>query len=677
VTKNRKSNELIHEKSPYLLQHAHNPVNWYPWGEEAFAKAKGEDKPVFLSIGYSTCHWCHVMERESFEDEEVAALLNRDYVCIKVDREERPDIDAVYMQVCQAMTGSGGWPLTLFLTPEQKPFFAATYLPKQTRCGVPGMVSMLPEIARRWKSNRSELMSAGEEVLEFMYSRQTDGDKIGAPDKELLFSALRQFREDFDSANGGFGGAPKFPMAHNLLFLLRLAALEKDEWAVKMVGMTLEQMYRGGIFDHVGGGFCRYSTDEIWLVPHFEKMLYDNAMLAYAYLEAYQKTGRPFYEVVARRTLDYVLHEMTDKNGGFYSAQDADSEGVEGKYYVFTKQEVFDVLGKEEGEAFCAYYGITEKGNFEGKNIPNLLGNPGFEDDDPRTKHAREKLYDYRLRRTSLHKDDKILTAWNALMMAALAKAAQVLEDDRYWEAAKDAQSMIEKRLMSPDGRLWARWRDNEAAIMGKLDDYAFYAWALLELYAARYDEEDLRLAILTAEGILRDFADEKHGGYFLTSKDDEKLIQRPKDVYDGALPSGNSVTALVLGRLARLTADVKWQKAYDEQIEFVSLHARRYAPGYGFALLAVIEALYPSKELVCVTSKEGVPAELNKLLQETDIPNLTVLVKSPQNKEALSEIVPIVATYPIPDVGNAYYLCASGSCRPPVSDVSQLRGML
>lgn len=409
-----KSNELIHEKSPYLLQHAYNPVNWYPWGAEAFEKAKKEDKPIFLSIGYSTCHWCHVMERESFEDSEVAELLNRDFVSIKVDREERPDIDSVYMNVCMAFTGSGGWPLTIIMTTEQKPFYAATYIPKNQKYGTVGMTELLPVIADLWKNKRRELLRTGNEIISVLKERK--GRKNEKISKKLLIEAADTFKSIFDRKYGGFGAAPKFPSPHNLLFLIRYSYYENDKNALEMAEKTLEQMYRGGIFDHIGGGFSRYSTDSRWLVPHFEKMLYDNALLIYTYAESYQLTKNELYKNVAERTIEYVLRELTDTKHGFYCGQDADSEGVEGKYYTFTPDEVKSVLGEKDGSRFCNSFDITEDGNFEGKSIPNLLKKIAEADNS-----TLKKLYDYRLRRTSLHKDDKVLTAWNGLMIAALA----------------------------------------------------------------------------------------------------------------------------------------------------------------------------------------------------------------------------------------------------------------
>lgn len=401
-------NRLQFEQSPYLLQHRENPVDWRPWGSEAFQTAREEDKPVFLSIGYSTCHWCHVMAHESFEDETVAEAINRDFIPIKVDREERPDVDAVYMAACVAMTGSGGWPLTVLLTPEQKPFWAGTYLPRQA------LLSLLQQAARLWREDRGSLLTAGEALTDRL--REAEGAGTGFPDRALAGMAAGLYARSFDTRWGGFGHAPKFPTPHNLIFLLRYARRTGESQAGAMAEQTLESMYRGGLFDHVGGGFARYSTDEMWLVPHFEKMLYDNALLALAYTEAYQQTRRPLYGEIVRRTLDYVLRELRDFQGGFYCGQDADSEGEEGKYYVFTEGELRDLLGPEDAEAFCGWYGVTETGNFAGKNILNLIGREQVQREPVRIRPLRERVYAYRLERTCLHRDDKVLAAWNGLM---------------------------------------------------------------------------------------------------------------------------------------------------------------------------------------------------------------------------------------------------------------------
>lgn len=661
-------NHLQSEKSPYLLQHMNNPVDWFPWGNEAFKKAALEDKPVFLSVGYSTCHWCHVMAHESFEDAEVAELLNRDFVSIKVDREERPDVDAVYMSVCQALTGSGGWPLTVVMTPEQKPFFAGTYFPKRRRYGQPGLTDILSQIARLWQDDREQLLQAGEQITAALAQNQPSGSK--EPDKNLLRRGYALFRQQFDTTWGGFGPAPKFPTPHNLLFLMRYARLEQDPEALTMAEATLQAMARGGIHDQFGGGFSRYSTDEKWLVPHFEKMLYDNALLLMAYVNAYQITGKESYADTARRTADYILRELTDESGGFFCGQDADSDGVEGKYYLFTPEEVREALG-EEGREICRLYGITEHGNFEGKSIPNRIGQeePALSADDKRL----QKLRSYRLSRAALHKDDKILLSWNAWTILALARAGRALADQRYSGAAIRAARFIEDNMTDGQNRLVLRWRDFEAAHAGQLEDYAVYALALTELYRLTFDPAYLKNAIQRARQMVELFEDREYGGYFITASDAERLIARPKETYDGAIPSGNSAAAAVLQRLAALTGEPFWKEAADRQLRFVAGEIDHYPAGYSFALTVLADAVYPHRELVCAVSG-AVPEELGAFLRTHPAESLSILVKTEENAEALAACVPFTEEYPIPQSGAAWYLCANGACQTPVSDFSKLK---
>lgn len=670
-------NRLSGEKSPYLLQHAYNPVKWYPWCQEAFSKAKEEDKPIFLSIGYSTCHWCHVMAHESFEDEEVARVLNENYIAIKVDREERPDIDSVYMSVCQALTGSGGWPLTILMTPEQKPFFAATYLPKFSRWGSQGLMEVLASIQKLWKTERDKVLEAGEEITGFLNRQaQAGADQKGEPSKELLYEARDMLLKSFDERWGGFGRAPKFPMAHNLIFLLRHHALEKDKAALSAAEKTLKQMYRGGIYDHIGGGFSRYSTDEKWLVPHFEKMLYDNALLLYAYGEAFRMTGEELYARVSRGILRYVLNVLTDEEGGFYCGQDADSEGVEGKFYTFEKEEIRRVLGEEVAQGFCQWFGITEKGNFEGKNIPNLIENKEYEKENEKIDGLSQRLYGYRLKRTVLHTDDKILTSWNGLMIAAIAKASRILGDDQILEAAQRAQSFIEKNLTSQDGRLYIRYRDGQAVHDGQLDDYAFYAFGLIELYEASFDVSYLIRCGKLLEKMLELFSDEAGGGFYMYAHDRDQLISRPKELYDGALPSGNSVAAYVMSRLYHLTGEVKWQKALEKQLAYLAGAVGQSPANYCFSLLAIQSVLYPSTEIICVSDGKTVLNEL-KELQKSLSPDFSVLLKIPSNEEELAKAVPYTGDYPIPSSGSKYYVCRNGSCMRPAENIKNLKDML
>jgi len=663
----RMSNRLGMERSPYLLQHKDNPVDWYPWGAEVFEKAKALDRPVFLSIGYSTCHWCHVMAHESFEDEEVAQAVNASFLPVKVDREERPDVDAVYMAACLAMNGSGGWPLTVLLTPDQRPFWAGTYLPKEQ------LLRLLDQAARLWREERAEVLAAGDRLTAYLRQERENGPDV--PGRELVRRAAEQFARSFDSRWGGFGPPPKFPTPHNLIFLLRYAHVTGEGQAGEMALHTLDAMYRGGLFDHVGGGFSRYSTDVRWLIPHFEKMLYDNALLALAYGEAFQYTRRALYEQVVRRTLDYVLRELSLPQGGLCCGQDADSGGVEGKYYVLTPDELVQVLGREDAARFCRWYDITPTGNFEGKSLPNLLGQTQWDREPEEIAALRERVYIYRLGRTQLHRDDKVLTAWNGLMLAALARAGLLLDEPRYLDAARRTADFLAARLTMPDGRLLARWREGDAAHPGKLDDYAFYAYGLLELYAAAFDPADLTRAVKLAESLLERFFDGKRGGFYPYASDGEQLLTRTKEAYDGAMPSGNSVAALVLSRLARLTGETSWQRAADLQLSWLAGAAGDYPAGYSFAMLALLEELWPSAQLV--VTAQAIPGELTAFLRETPHPGLTVLVKTPDSANALEKLAPYTRDYPIPGRGARYYLCRDGACTQPVDSTAALKALL
>lgn len=662
------TNRLKKEKSPYLLQHGENPVDWYPWCGEAFERAAREDKPIFLSIGYSTCHWCHVMAHESFEDREVAGVLNREFVSIKVDREERPDIDAVYMSVCQVLTGSGGWPLTVFMTPEQKPFFAGTYFPKHGGYGQFGLMELLERVAELWKMNRAELLRAGNQIAEAVNQRRIGAGQV--PDRRLIELAYVQLTKRFDSEWGGFSAAPKFPTPHNLLFLMRYATAVGEPGAMTMVEATLERMAKGGIQDQIGGGFSRYSTDGMWLVPHFEKMLYDNALLLLAYVKAYQHTKLGLFSDTAHRTARYILRDLMGMEGGCYCGQDADSDGVEGKFYVFTANEVNKVLGEKDGEEFCRLYDISDPGNFEGKSIPNRINSPwdGWDRDDPRLA----KLYEYRWKRAKLHKDDKILLSWNAWAVAALANAGMVLGEPSYLDAAICIQVFIEEKMVDERDRLYLRYRDGEAAYLGQLEDYGVYALGLLELYRATMDVKYLRLAVRRAGQMLELFEDKALGGFFMTAYDDERLIVRPKETYDGAMPSGNSVAALVLQKLAYLTGDRSWQEAANRQISFLAGEIGEYPSASCFGVLAMMDALYPHRELVCGTG-EGVPAELKAYLQEHPAEELHILVKNHDNGDDLSDCAPFTKDYPIPEQGVVYYFCENGACSAPVTEFSKL----
>lgn len=677
------TNHLINEKSPYLLSHAHNPVDWWPWGREAFEKAQKEDKPVFLSIGYSTCHWCHVMEKESFENEKVAKLLNESFVSIKVDREERPDVDSVYMAVCQAVNHSGGWPLTILMTPKQQPFFAATYLPRESRGKMTGLLQVLGQIAAAWQKDREKLCQAGASICKYFADSNRDQRDAFAenlwPDSELFRQAATGFLQSFDEEYGGFGQAPKFPAAHNLLFLLRYGRRQQDKTVEYVAAQTLFCMMRGGMFDHIGGGFSRYSTDRKWLIPHFEKMLYDNALLAFAYLECWEQTQAKWCLWTAERIFTYIFRELTGEEGQFFCGQDADSEGVEGKYYGLSPKETEQVLGAQRGKDFCRRYGITEAGNFEGMGIPNLLQERTPWIPDGETAKDCDALYEYRRDRYQLHKDDKALTSWNSLMAAACAKGARAcfrLQKEegplsQCLTSAKRNLDFIKTRLMDENGRLWVRYRDGEAAGHGHLDDYAFYIFALLQMYQTEFDPAYLKEAVCAADHMTEYFWDDGAGGFYLYASDGEQLIHRPKDVWDGAMPSGNSMAAYVLGRLAALTAEPKWMDLRDRQICFLTRQVKEYPVGYSFSLLAMMEAVYPSKELVCALPS-GCSEDLQKRLACASDNGFTVLVKTPENASLLARVAPFTADYPMGQA-DRFYLCEGGSCQKPTENLKEI----
>ncbi len=665
------SNRLRFEKSPYLLQHQNNPVDWYPWENEAFKKAAAEEKPIFLSIGYSTCHWCHVMAHESFEDEDVASLLNHYFVCIKVDREERPDIDAVYMAACQAMTGSGGWPLTVLMTAEQRPFFTGTYLPKNSRYGQMGLTELLKQVIHLWQTQRKILLNTGKQIIEAI-AQPLATEKQG-PNQSLMRKAYLQLRAGFDSVWGGFGTAPKFPSPHNLLFLMRFYQLEREPTALKMVETTLQAMMKGGIHDQIGGGFFRYSTDKKWLIPHFEKMLYDNALLLMAFLEAFQLTKKECYENTAMRAADYILRELTDPEGGFYCGQDADSDGIEGKYYVFTPEEIFRILGKEQGADFCRRYHISANSNFEGGSIPNRIGKT--EESQKADNPVLQKLYAYRKKRTRLHLDDKILLSWNAWTIIALTRTGRILKDHRYLQAATKSQQFLDTHMTDENNRLYLRFCKGEAANDGQLDSYAVYALALLELYRLTFDIGYLRKAKFLAGQMKALFEDPVNGGYFMNAFDAEQLIIRPKEIYDGAIPSGNSVAAMVLEELAYLTGETEWQEATDRQQRFMAGQAEKYPAGHCFALLSMAKSLYPHKELLC--AGKNVPVELTDYLRDHAAEEISILFKSNANDRALAEVAPFTASYPIPSQGTVWYLCENGSCHTPITDFKKIAALL
>lgn len=667
------TNKLISEKSPYLLQHAHNPVNWYPWGDEAFNKAKKDNKPIFLSIGYSTCHWCHVMEHESFENEETADILNKHFISIKIDREERPDIDAVYMSVCTSMTGSGGWPMTIIMTPDQKPFYAATYLPKLSRYGLIGLDELLLKINDMWNNDKNRLLKSADKITDFIHKENANIALITSSAEDIINNGVNIFKKTFDIKYGGFGSAPKFPIPHNLFFLMQYSILNNDNYTLEITLKTLTQMYRGGIFDHIGGGFSRYSTDEKWLVPHFEKMLYDNSLLIYAYIKAFSITKNPLFKQIAEKTITYVMRELTDTNGGFFCGQDADSEGIEGKYYVFSPYEIKSVLGETDGEIFCKTFDITSFGNFEGNSIPNLLNNDNFKKINTNINLICKKIYNYRLNRTKLHKDDKILTSWNALMIASLAKAYKVTGNLDYLKSAKKTCNFIENNLVDSNNRLMVRWRDGESKGEGKIDDYAFYSLALVEMYGACFDVKYLKRACEVARIMCDRFFDEEVGGFFLYADDGEKLISRPKEIYDGAIPSGNSVAAYVLNKLFSLTIDSYWHKKSDKQNQYILSNISGYPAGYSFSLLAMQNKLFPCDTLVCVSNEDNIENKILKFQRENKKYEIDIIVKTIKNKNTLSGIASFTSQYKIPTKGTMYYYCKNGVCFAPVDDLSKI----
>jgi hypothetical protein len=630
------TNRLINENSPYLIQHAHNPVDWWPWCDEAFAKAKTEDKPVFLSIGYSTCHWCHVMERESFENPHIAKILNDNYISIKVDKEERPDIDSIYMRVCQAYTGSGGWPTSIFMAPNQRPFYAGTYFPPQK------FAELLEIIGQNWHELRDALLRSSDDMTSLLSGntgvKSSNLQHRQKSAQDLMESAFSTYYRTFDREYGGFGRAPKFPSPHNLLFLMGYATAHDEKNALDMAEKTLMQMYKGGIFDHIGYGFSRYSTDRYWLAPHFEKMLYDNALLAVTYLTAFEQTGNKMYADVAGKIFVYLEREMSNGQGGLYSAQDADSDGVEGKYYVFTPEETIDILGARDGARFNDYFDITQKGNFEDKSIPNLISQTTLSSD---MDVFLSKLYEFRLTRTSLHRDEKILTSWNSLSLWAYAAAARITGDKMYLKTAEKLFDFIENNLSTGD----TLFVTDAKSCNGFIDDYAFYILALISLYQATFNEKYLNRALELNERVIDDFYDEKDKGFFFYGNESEQLIIRQKESYDGAIPSGNSVMAYNLDRLAKLTKDERLYNMAREQREFMEAEAGEYPAGFSFFLLSTL----PTKDIFCALKDEN---DLTKIKVKSNW--VFRVINSPD--------------YPLVNNETTFYICEDGRCLPPAN---------
>ncbi len=616
------SNRLASEKSPYLLQHKDNPVNWWPWGDAAFAAARATDRPIFLSIGYATCHWCHVMERESFEDAEVAQLLNDTFINIKVDREERPDVDTIYMNACQVATGRGGWPLSIMITPDMRPFFAATYVPKTGRYGRDGMLQIIPRVAEIWEKDRSALENVAEDFLNALKNASMlnlAGEELSA---QVLDAAFRHHEQQYDSVNGGFGNAPKFPSPERLRFLLRYWNRTGNTRALQMVEHTLQHMRRGGLFDQLGGGFHRYSTDPTWLLPHFEKMLYDQALLVLVYLEAFQATGRLEYEQTVRSVLEYVCRELQNAEGAYSTGEDADSEGIEGKYYVWSMDEVRRVLDPAAARLVTAAFNLTETGNYVDEATRDRTGDnifhrsPGADLSDTASLcAASRRLFELRAQRVRPLLDDKVLTDWNGLMIAALARCGAVLNDaDLIRRAVKCAQ-FIEAHMVPESGRLLHRWREGEAAIAGMLDDYAYMIMGLLALYEATGEEGYCSWALMLTQTVLDEFGDED-GGFYLTAQDSEALLIRPRQSFDSALPAGGAVMMTNLLRLGRITGEADLEAAGHDAIAAHSAGLRQYPDGFNAALSALDYALGPSTEVMVsgVRSLAGTQAMLSAL---------------------------------------------------------------
>jgi len=658
---NKNANQLIYEKSPYLLQHAYNPVNWYAWSDAAFEKAKTENKPVFLSIGYSSCHWCHVMERECFEDMEVAELLNRDFISIKVDREERPDVDHLYMEACMLFTGQGGWPLSVFLSSERHSFYAGTYFPKNDRYGMVGFVSLLKHIASNWKTNQEDIIASGKEVMSHLKSTSNATAQLGEKESNL---AYQQFLHSFDKEFGGFGGAPKFPSVQNLLFLLRFCILNKNTEAKDMVNKTLSCMAAGGIFDHIGGGFFRYSTDRKWLVPHFEKMLYDNAMLLIIYVEASVSIDTK-YASIAHRIVEYCFAEMLGSNGGFFTAEDADSEGVEGKMYLWIRKEIIAVLGEEAGRQFCMDYDITNQGNVENKNLPNRIGNDFILKDD-----RLPKLLAYRKKRVHPFKDCKVLTSSNGLMVAALSIAGHLLKEEKWIaQAERTADAILKDNVVH--GRLMARWLEGEVAHLATLTDYAYFIWGLIELYQATFDVKWLELANDWAERMLELFSDES-GGLFLSGKDVVDMPIRQKEFRDNALPSGNAIAASNLIRLSALLENEQFSKEADKILSSTGADISEIPMAYTGLLCA--HMLKENNIHVTIAAGE----QLEKMLEAfVDFNPFVTSCVCGKGFEAANILLPFAEDRRTISGKATAYVCDKFGCKPPLENPSSLEKLL
>jgi len=678
------TNRLVHETSPYLMQHAHNPVDWYPWGEEALSRAKKEDRPILLSIGYSSCHWCHVMEKESFENEAIAGIMNLRFINIKVDREERPDLDELYMNAVQVMTGAGGWPMTVFLTPDLIPFHAGTYFPPEDRGGMPGFSKVLVIVSDYYRSHRREvekmeaqLKNALRQITEVVLSQEALNDRV-------LTKAFTALESQFDPIYGGFGNAPKFPSSMTLSFLLRYWKSTGSKNALEMVEKTLGKMADGGIYDHLGGGFHRYSVDERWLIPHFEKMLYDNALLSKTYFEAYQATGKERYRDVGEEILRYVRHEMKSPEGGFYSTQDADSEGEEGKFYVWTRDEIKEVLGKEKGTPFCAYYGVATEGNFEGgRSVLNIastlekvsqLYRVSVEELEKILAEARRKLYAEREKRVKPGRDEKILTSWNGLMISGFVDGFKVTGKEQYLNGAKEAARFI-LREMREDGDLMRVCRGGKSRVKGYSEDYAFFIQALIDLYEATFETEWLKEAEDLNQRMIYQFWDEKNGGFFFTGKENEPLIARSKNPYDNAIPSANSVALFNLTKLSYLTGEESFKSKAEQILHLFHNFLEQHPSGFTQMLSALSFFLNPQEIGIIGSRDDPRTKSMLKEISFAYLPNKILSLKDPQ-EPIKGNWFPFLMEKGVPEVPTAF-VCKGFTCLPPVRDVRELKKVM
>jgi uncharacterized protein YyaL (SSP411 family) len=682
---NKKSNRLINEKNPYLLQHAYNPVEWYPWGEEAFERARKEDKPIFLSIGYSTCHWCHVMAHESFEDEEVAEMMNKVFINIKVDREERPDIDSIYMQVCQMITGSGGWPLTVIMTPDKKPFFAGTYFPKESvinRIGIKDLVSRVDEL---WRTSKEDILLSADDMVRRI--SQSSNGQSGEIRENVFYKTKEILGKSYDEVFGGFGNSPKFPIAHNLYFLMSYSYFHEDSDSMGMVNRTLKKMGTGGIYDHIGFGFHRYSTDREWLVPHFEKMLYDQALLLKAYTNAWQITREEYYRKMVYEIIDYVSRELLSEDGGFYSAEDADSEGIEGKFYLWKASELREVLG-DDYELCKKYFCVKEEGNYRDERTGKFNGDNILhsgceyvavdmdlisEVDKNKIELIRKSLFEVREQRVHPFKDKKILTDWNGLMMESLALAGRVFRERAFTEIAIRNFGYL-KSKKTQDGLLF---HSIENEIPANLDDYAFLCSGLIELYGTTFDIKYIKEAVAFQEVLIKHFCDEEKGGFFFTSDFSEELIIRKKEIYDGAIPSGNSVQLMNLVRLYRITGDIRFKNVIEEIIRCFSGSINEYPVAYTYFLNSLMLYLNTSREVVLVVKEFEQVVGYLEYLNDKFIPNLSIIVKTETNGDEISEVAKFTSDMIMLDNKPTLYLCSENKCEYPINDDNLIKEKL